>query len=83
MITHGQPDSYVLTKDMNNNPESLKTIALSAKALKNIEKLAWPKGAVLSCPICFRTSTKTPEQMSKYALKWPKCCGLPAEVRPL
>jgi len=67
----------------NNNPESLKTIALSAKALKNIEKLAWPKGAILTCPVCFVKRTRTPEELTKYVDKWPTHCGVPVDVRPL
>lgn len=63
-------------------PESLNTIALSAKALENLEKFAWPKGAVLSCPVCLRRSEKTAAQMQKYMKKWPRCCEVPADVKP-
>lgn len=63
-------------------PEHAGSLALSLKALKNIEKLAWPKGAILRCPVCLRESEKTAEQMKKYMQKWPKCCDVLAEVRP-
>jgi len=67
----------------NNNPESLKTIALSAKALKNIEKLAWPKGARLTCSVCLLSKDRTPEEMQKYIDKWPRHCDRLVDVRPL
>jgi hypothetical protein len=63
--------------------ENLNNAAWSMKALQNIEKLAWPKGAILTCPICLRRSEKTPEQMKKYMNKWPRCCNVLAEVKPL
>lgn len=65
-----------------SKPQQFQTVALSAKALANLEKFAWPKGAILTCPICLRRSEKTPEQMKKYLQKWPVCCGVPAEVKP-
>lgn len=64
------------------HPESLSSIALSAKALKNLEKFAWPEGAILRCPACLRESEKTPKEMQKYMRKWPRCCGVLADVRP-
>lgn len=63
-------------------PESLTSVALSAKALKNIERFAWPKGAILRCPVCLRESKKTAQEMQKYLRKWPRCCSVPADVRP-
>lgn len=63
-------------------PESLNGAALSMKALKNIEKLAFPNGAILTCKACGRTSEKTAEQMKAYVQKWPRCCSIPADVRP-
>jgi hypothetical protein len=68
-----------------DKPEPLQTIALSAKALKNIEKRAWPNGANLGCRKCQRFANKTPEQMARYMKKWPRCpeCGELASVRPL
>lgn len=56
---------------------------LGAKALKNIQKLAWPKGARVYCGLCLKEKTKTPEQMEVLLKKWPRCCGHPIEVRPL
>lgn len=64
------------------NPENLSTVALSAKALRNLEKYAWPKGAILSCGVCLRSAEKTPEEMQKYMKKWPRCCNVPANVKP-
>lgn len=56
---------------------------LSEKAKEKVSKLAWPKGAVLTCPSCLRRAEKTAEEMNKYLKKWPKCCGIPAQVKPL
>lgn len=65
------------------NPESLNTTALSMKALKNIEKLAFPKGATLYCVCgCGYEKDKTAEEMSEYLKSWPKMHGYPAGVRP-
>lgn len=64
-------------------PEHLNSIALSAKALKNIEKYAFPRGAVLSCACnCGYESEKTAEEMKQYLNKWPRMHGYPANVRP-
>lgn len=64
------------------NPENLASIALSTKALRNLEKFAWPKGCLMYCKLCGRESEKTPEQMQEYMKKWPRCCGVPADVKP-
>jgi hypothetical protein len=66
-----------------SKPEHFHSASLSVKALKNIEKFAWPNGAVLSCSACLRRSEKTPEEMQRYMKKWPRCCGVPASVKPL
>jgi hypothetical protein len=66
-----------------SKPEPLQTIALSAKALKNIEKLAFPNGAILTCACsCGYSKEKTAAEMVEYVKKWPKMHGLPANVRP-
>lgn len=66
----------------NTSPENLTTVSLSMKALKNIEKLAFPAGAIMTCASCGRTAEKTSKQMEAYLQKWPRCCGLPANVKP-
>lgn len=64
-------------------PESLNTTALSMKALKNIQKLAFPKGAILYCVCgCGYEREKSAEEMSAYLKSWPKMHGHPAGVRP-
>lgn len=64
-------------------PEPLNTTALSMKALKNIEKLAFPKGATLYCACgCGYEKDKTAEEMSGYLKSWPKMHGHPAGVKP-
>lgn len=57
--------------------------ALSEEARRKVRKLAWPNGAELWCPKCERRSVKTAEEMDKYLMKWPRCCGVPAQVKPL
>lgn len=65
------------------NPENLSSAALSIKALRNIKKLAFPAGAVLSCACgCGYSSEKTAEEMEKYLNGWPKMHGYPANVKP-
>lgn len=64
-------------------PENLSTVALSAKALRNIKKLAFPNGAVLSCACgCGYSSEKTAEEMAEYLKSWPRMHGYPANVKP-
>lgn len=63
--------------------DDLSKIALSAKALKNLQRFAWPNGAKVYCGICFKTKIKTAEQMKRLMEKWPVCCDRPIEVRPL
>jgi hypothetical protein len=48
-----------------------------------VRQLAWPNGAVLWCVKCPRRSEKTPDEMERYLKKWPRCCGIPAQVKPL
>jgi len=62
-------------------PESLGV--LSEKWVEKVKTLAWPNGAILTCPVCFRRKAKTPEEMEQYLKRWPKCCGQPADVRPI
>jgi hypothetical protein len=64
--------------------ENMNSVAWSAKALENIEKLAWPKGAVLWCSCgCGYRKEKTAQEMATYLKRWPKMHGLPASVKPL
>jgi len=56
---------------------------LSQKAKDKIKRLAFPRGAELWCAHCDRRNKKTPEEMEKYLSKWPRCCGIPAQVKPL
>lgn len=64
-------------------PESLNSIALSAKALKNLEKFAWPKGAIMYCVCgCGYQREKSPEEMAVYLKGWPKMHGHPVGVKP-
>lgn len=61
----------------------LSSVALSSKALKNIEKLAFPKGAVLFCVCgCEYEKEKSATEMTEYLKSWPKMHGFPAGVRP-
>lgn len=71
-------------KPLRDQLENASTIALSAKALKNIEKLAFPNGAILSCACgtCGYSKEKTAEEMSEYLKSWPKMHGYPANVKP-
>lgn len=65
----------------NAIPESFS--AVSAKTIKNINKLAWPNGAVLSCVCgCGYEKEKTAEEMAEYLKGWPKMHGYPAKVKP-
>lgn len=67
----------------NRAPENLTTVALSAKALRNIRKLAFPNGAILSCACgCGYSSEKIAEEMEQYLKSWPRMHGFPANVRP-
>lgn len=67
----------------SNAPESLTSVALSAKALENLEKFAFPRGAILSCACnCGYQAEKTAEEMKQYIKKWPRMHGYPANVRP-
>jgi len=66
-----------------SKPETFSNVALSAQALKNIEKLAWPRGCVLRCGVCLIEKRKTPEEMRKYLTRWPSHCGHSVDVRPL
>lgn len=62
-------------------PESLSSVA--SKALKNIEKLAFPKGAILYCVCgCGYEKDKTAGEMAEYLKSWPKMHGHPAGVKP-
>lgn len=64
-------------------PENLTSIALSSKALKNIEKLAFPNGAILFCVCsCGYSKEKTAEEMKQYLTSWPKMHGYSAGVKP-
>jgi len=66
-----------------SQPESFSESALSVKALKQIEKLAWPNGARMQCSVCLRSKDKTPEEMAEHLKSWPKCCNVPVDVKPL
>jgi hypothetical protein len=64
-----------------NADEKLSQTTISA--LKNMDKFAYPVGAVLSCACgCGYSKEKTPAQMNEYLKKWPRMHGLPANVRP-
>lgn len=64
-------------------PENLHSASLSVKALQNIQKYAFPNGAVLSCACnCGYQAEKTAEEMKEYLNKWPRMHGYPANVRP-
>lgn len=64
-------------------PENLSSVALSSKALRNVEKLAWPNGAFLLCACgCGYEKEKTAEEMAEYMKSWPKMHGYPANVKP-
>lgn len=64
-------------------PEPFSSASLSVKALKNIQKLAFPKGATLYCVCgCGYEKEKPPEEMSEYLKSWPKMHGHPAGVKP-
>lgn len=67
-----------------NTPENLTAVALSAKALRNIKKLAFPNGAILSCACgkCDYRKEKTAEEMEQYLTSWPRMHGFPANVKP-
>lgn len=64
--------------------ESLSSVVLSVKALRNIQKLAFPNGAILSCACgkCGYQKEKTAEEMTEYLKSWPRMHGFPANVRP-
>lgn len=63
--------------------ELLSSAVLSVKALRNIEKRAWPNGAILSCACgCNYQKEKTAEEMAEYLKSWPRMHGLPANVKP-
>lgn len=49
--------------------------------LKKLSAAIFDRGAVLSCGACGRTKEKTAEEMAPYLNKWPRCCGVPANVR--
>ena len=64
-------------------PEPFSSVSLSVKALKNIQKLAFPKGAILYCVCgCGYEKEKSAEEMSGYLKSWPKMHGHPAGVKP-
>lgn len=57
--------------------------AVSAKTVGNINKLAWPNGAVLICACgCGYEKEKTAAEMNEYLKGWPKMHGHPAKVKP-
>ena len=56
---------------------------LSEQAKQQVRKLAWPNGAEMWCAKCERRSIKTAEDMDAYLNKWPRCCNVPAQVKPL
>jgi len=66
-----------------SEPEPFNESAFSVKALKNIEKLAWPNGARLTCPVCLISKVKTPEEMAQHLKRWPRHCDVPVDVKPL
>lgn len=49
--------------------------------LKKLSEHIFKTGATLSCPKCGRSKDKTAEEMAAYMKKWPRCCGVPAEVK--
>lgn len=70
------------------NPQNSNTLGLS-KVMKQkfastevFTKFVFPNGAIMSCAVCGRENTKTPQEMEKYLKKWPRCCNVPANVRP-
>lgn len=49
--------------------------------LKKLSGWIFNNGATLSCAKCGRTKEKTADEMAEYLRKWPRCCGLPANVK--
>lgn len=67
--------------------ESLQSLVEKQEAelvvLRKLSARIFENGATLSCAKCGRSKEKTADEMAEYLRKWPRCCGIPADVRAI
>lgn len=81
-IYHRKDPNYIASQEVLNVPEPLeKLFDVSEQATAFAATKAYPNGAIMTCAECGRTREKTHEEMMVYIEKWPRCCGLPAQVK--